>query len=93
MPGITDTAVTAKDDVSGLVAEYRELLRGARGVRTTTGDLSCERLAKLLSERAEWSGLGAEHLVALVRQNGVFVLRNALAVAVALDVEDGDLGF
>ena len=37
-----------------------------------------------------WTIGGAEHISNLARNYGIFVLRNALALAIALDIEDGD---
>jgi hypothetical protein len=41
----------------------------------------------------DWTEHGARAIVSLASQYGAFMLRNALALAVALDKEDGDLGF
>jgi hypothetical protein len=42
---------------------------------------------------AEWTPQAAEHLLKLANDYGSFMLRNALAIATALNVEDGGLGF
>jgi len=51
------------------------------------------KLEEELSETAEWTREGARHLASLARSYGSFMLRNALALAVATDIEDGELGF
>ncbi len=55
--------------------------------------VSAERLAAALTGRHDWSEAGAAVVVALAADYGAFMLRNALALALALDVEDGRLGF
>ena len=46
-----------------------------------------------LTRSCDWGPKAAEHLVCLANAYGSFMLRNALALALALDIEDGDLGF
>lgn len=45
-----------------------------------------------LIQDCEWTPEGAQVLTTLVRQYGSFVLKNALALSVALNIEDGELG-
>jgi len=52
-----------------------------------------EGLEHALSTEHEWTPQAAETLVRLANDYGAFMLRHALALAVALDVEDGDLNF
>lgn len=52
-----------------------------------------QRLARSLSRHHDWTDSGAESIVHLANQYGAFMLRNALALAVALDKEDGELKF
>ena len=73
-------------DVSGLVDEYRALFDGL-----DSGER--ELMEQRLISGAEWTPQAAEHLVQLARDYGSFMLRNALAIATALNVEDGGLGF
>jgi len=74
------------ENVSGLVEEYRVLFEGAdRG--------SSDRLEDALTHEAEWSEEAAAHLLQLARTYGSFMLRNALAISLALEIEDGELGF
>ncbi len=74
-------------ELSGLVAEYRSVM-GERGAAVEEWDEVEARLA----ERCEWSAEGSWHLAGLARRYGAFVLRNALALAIAMGVEDGELG-
>jgi len=70
-------------DVSNLVEEYRNLFEG----------VDADSLEDTLTREAEWTPEAAEHLLQLATAYGSFMLRNALAIALALDAEDGELGF
>jgi hypothetical protein len=74
------------ENVSGLVEEYRVLLGD-------TDRDSSDRLEDVLTREAEWSEEAAAHLLQLARTYGSFMLRNALALSLALGIEDGELGF
>lgn len=73
-------------NVSGLVNEYRTLFDSLDCDKT-------ESLEQRLTNGAEWTPQAAEHLVQLARNYGSFMLRNALAISLALGIEDGDMGF
>lgn len=74
------------ENVAGLVDEYRTLFEDA--------DVSLpDSLETVLIRDTEWTPEAAEHLLRLAREYGAFMLRNALAISLALDVEDGELGF
>jgi hypothetical protein len=73
-------------DVSNLVAEYR-------GLFDDVGNDTLDSLEKALMDEAEWTAEAAEHLLRLATEYGSFMLRNALAISLALDIEDGELGF
>jgi len=77
-------------DLEFLLDEYRTLVQESQG---TDGKIEWERLRGILLTTGEWSAVGAQHLVDLVRSHGGFFLRNAAALAVAAGVEDGKLGF
>jgi hypothetical protein len=70
------------------VSEYGKLV-----APTKTTSSSAEILVKRLSTESEWTEEGARVIVSLANNYGAFVLRNALALAVVLDKEDGELGF
>lgn len=74
------------ENVSLLVEEYRSALDGI-----DVGD--SESLARALQKTGDWTPDASEHLVALAVNYGAFMLRNALALSIALEIEDGDLGF
>jgi hypothetical protein len=69
-----------------LVAEYETIIADL-GEQATD-----EKIVRTLVERADWTQQGARAVVMLSRKYGVFVLRNALALANAMQIEDGEAG-
>ena len=79
-------------NVKWLVDEYKTIATEAGiGGRPITAKQQ-RRLIRLLGSEADWTPNAADHLVSLVQNYGFFVLRNALALALALGIEDGELG-
>ncbi len=74
------------ENVSSLVEEYRVLFED-------TDIDSSDCLEDALTREAEWSEEAAARLLELTRNYGSFMLRNALAISLALGMEDGELGF
>lgn len=73
------------------ISEYEGLLVPMAG--RTTREQRCEHLVCELRRDHDWTDGGARTVVSLANDYGAFMLRNALALAVALGKEDGDLGF
>ncbi len=73
-------------DVGNLAEEYRSLF-------DDVGSDTLDSLEEALMDEAEWTAEAAEHLLRLATTYGSFMLRNALAISLALDIEDGELGF
>jgi hypothetical protein len=73
------------------VHEYRGLLASSKVDGTVIVDMN--RLVPHLSRAHDWTEEGARVIVTLANEYGAFMLRNALALAIALGKEDGDLGF
>jgi hypothetical protein len=71
--------------------EYRTIVKESLG----RGDSATDwlKLHRKLCRTGEWTDPAASHLVALARNYGSFMLRNALALAVAAGIEDGELRF
>ena len=69
-----------------LLAEY-EILLADLGAHPTD-----EQIVRLLVEHAAWTERGANTIVKLAREYGTAVLRNALALADAMGIEDGVSG-
>ena len=78
--------MNAAQDVTSLVEEYRDLFEGVRSDAPSSFE-------EALMDGAEWTPEAAEHLLRLATAYGSFMLRNALAISLALDIEDGELGF
>lgn len=69
-----------------LLAEYETII----------ADLSAEatddQIVRALVERGDWTERGAREVLQLARRYGTSILRNALALADAMNIEDGDAG-
>ena len=46
-----------------------------------------------LHNEMDWTQDGAQQVAYLARNYGAFVLRNALALAVSMGIQDGELGY
>jgi hypothetical protein len=79
------------DFLESAVSEYRPLLEPAWD--KDVGRVNTERLINQLALEHDWTDLGARAIVSLATGYGAFILRNALALAIILDKEDGDFGF
>ena len=73
------------------IAEYESTITPAARRAAKRGHP--ERLITYLSKKHDWTIEGARAIVGLANDYGAFMLRNALALAVVLIKEDGDLGF
>lgn len=85
--------MNTSEDVADLVEEYKGILKQAS--TEATGDVSHlhDKVEELLIAEGEWTYEAAEHLLRLSKEYGSFMLRNALALALAMEIEDGALGF
>ncbi len=54
--------------------------------------INWNNLIELLCIKGDWTKEGAETLAELVQNYGSFILKNALALAIATNIEDGKLG-
>jgi hypothetical protein len=72
-------------DVYDLVEEYEDIATEFDGILCPDED----RVAKMLHDHHDWTDNGAQVLVDLAMKYGAFILRNALALAIALNIEDG----
>jgi hypothetical protein len=73
------------------VSEYKNLFKSAKV--KTNGKLDTGRIVSNLSKGHGWTHQGAHAIVSLADEYGAFMLRNALALAIVLGKEDGNLGF
>ena len=86
---------TTRDDSLGCLAkEYSMLLsKITEDAAAKPGKEHVDILCDRLIAESEWTPRAAQHLARLARDYGTFMLRNALALAVAMEIEDGRLGF
>ncbi len=69
-----------------LLAEYDTLITRLGEVATD------EQIVASLVKDADWTEQGARELLMLARRYGTSILRNALALASSMGIEDGDAG-
>ncbi len=81
--------MTEGELLESAVSEYKIAI-GRHG-RAENPDMNT--LVRSLSSAHDWTDEGARAIVVLANRYGAFMLRNALALAIALKKEDGDLGF
>lgn len=79
-----------KNDIAALQGEYKFYVDRATD---KNHEIDSNKLINVLHSSGDWTITGAEALVELARQYGSFMLKNALALAMAADIEDGELGF
>ena len=73
------------------ISEYDSAVSSASRKIARRGER--DRLTTILSKEHDWTEQGARAIVSLANDYGTFMLRNALALAVVLNKEDGDIGF
>lgn len=81
------------DNINGLTEEYRTLIKEQTCKTSCTSLVFASQIEDLLIDNGEWSPRAAEHLYKLATSYGSFMLCNALALSLALQIEDGKLGF
>ncbi len=69
-----------------LAAGYADLVAG------TGSDATDDQLIAALINEADWTEQGAQVVLDLARRYGTSILRNALALASAMQIEDGEAG-
>lgn len=74
-----------------LIDEYKTML--AEIDAADGSEDAGERIILALAERHDWSHSASATLMGLAQDYGSFMLRNALALAEALEIEDGSRGF
>jgi hypothetical protein len=75
--------------LSTQIEEYEALIPNKNSRRPT---IDWSKIEKKLHSECEWTPEGAQILLDLARQYGSFILKNALALSIALGIEDGELG-
>ena len=84
---------TPPEDLTILLHEYRSLVDTCqKAVDACPDEFEYDEFLHTLLLANGWTPGGASTLLNLAKQQGTFILRNALALAIALEVEDGTLG-
>ena len=81
------------DIVNRTIQEYDFVFLPLKEQSTSEHHIDWTQVEAKLQHEMEWTQEGAIHVTALARDYGGFMLRNALALATALGIEDGSLGF
>ena len=85
--------MNAGDELDRTIDEYQNTLSEVLKCVEINKDLRFELFQRKLNEICGWTTEGAEEIVMLARKYGAFMLRNALAIANVLNIEDGELGY
>ncbi len=81
-------------NVELLCYEYDTLVEeAAKRADLCNIDDSLSELEDVLISKADWTKSAANDLIYMAKYYGVFMLRNALALAIALDCQDGKCGY
>jgi len=72
--------------------EYQTLFSHLKKFGPCATDFDWDEIRNILQTKAGWTAEGSKHIETLARGYGSFVLRNALALAITLNIEDGNLG-
>jgi hypothetical protein len=83
----------AGDELEKTISEYQCAFAEIKQNWEITDRLPWEHVEHELSFSNNWTKEGAEVVTRLAREYGSFMLRNALAVAKVMGIEDGDLGY
>lgn len=81
------------DTVNLIVQEYAVIFPPHKEKYVAEQLIDWTRVEDTLHSEMEWTRDGATQVAALARDYGAFVLRNALALALSLGIEDGELGY
>lgn len=79
----------ASDTLDPAIQEYADTFSTPKREQP----IDWKRVEAKLHNEMDWTQDGAEHVASLARDYGAFVLRNALALALSLGIEDGELGY
>jgi hypothetical protein len=80
------------DTVNLTIQEYTAVFPTTKKEYSEEHPIDWTQVEAKLQNEMEWTEEGAKHLTILAREYGGFMLRNALALATVLGIEDGSLG-
>ena len=81
------------NQIESLILEYRDTVAHCSAHYQAETLPDYESLALALAQDHDWSDEGARAMIDLANNYGSFMLKNALALAIALGKEDGELGY
>ena len=81
--------MNAGEGLERTMDEYRDMFSEVKYSQKNKGDLHWNLVQWKLSSIGDWTPKGAEEVTRLAQKYGSFILRNALAIANVLSVEDG----
>jgi len=81
------------DTMNLTVQEYAAIFAPPKEKYAAEQLIDWTRVEDMLHNEMEWTRDGAAQVAALACNYGAFVLRNALALALSLGIEDGELGY
>ena len=79
--------------LEGTVEEYEAVVDRHAQTNVQSSSLDWDTIVDKLESELGWTHEGACAVAGLARSYGAFMLRNALALAKVLGVEDGELGY
>jgi hypothetical protein len=83
----------AGEELERTIAEYENTFIDMKQFKGSKENLLWGLIRRRLCRTNDWTTEGAEEVTRLAREYGGFMLRNALAVAKVVGVEDGELGY
>jgi hypothetical protein len=83
----------AGEELEKTIAEYENTFIDMKQLNGDKVNLPWELAQRRLCSINAWTIEGAEEVTRLAREYGGFMLRNALALAKVMGVEDGELGY
>ena len=83
----------AGEELERTMDEYHDMFAEVEYYQKNKGDVHWDFVEWQLSSIGDWTPEGTEEVTRLAREYGGFILRNALAIANVLNVEDGELGY
>jgi hypothetical protein len=78
--------------LESLIGEYEELFQPCAPSESMLVEENLRSIVDTLCMGADWTERGADKIIQLATDYGAFMLRNALAIAVVLGMEDGKMG-
>ncbi len=81
------------EQIESLISEYRDTVAHCSAQYQAETLPDHEGLALALAQDHEWTEQGARAIIDLANNYGSFMLKNALALSIALGKEDGELGY